>query len=257
MMRDVIDEMNGKELDGRTITVNESQSRGSGGGGGRGGGGRGGGGYSGRGGGDGQSTLISLERSMANPSDSYLHMAWHSDAATVSGTDALANIRSKVYLSPKLWYLRVNVIEAQDLIPSDKGRYPEVYVKAIVGNQALRTRVSQSRTINPMWNKDLMFVAAEPFEEPLILSVEDRVAPNKDEVLGRCAIPLQHLDRRFDHRPVNSRWFNLEKHIMVDGEKKEIKFTSRIHMRICLEEGDQVREHTQHLHQFFIKLVKL
>ncbi|KAG5396418.1 hypothetical protein IGI04_018232 [Brassica rapa subsp. trilocularis] len=46
-MRDAIDEMNGKELDGRTITVNESQSRGSGGGGGRGGGeygGRGGGG---------------------------------------------------------------------------------------------------------------------------------------------------------------------------------------------------------------------
>ncbi|CAF2144217.1 unnamed protein product [Brassica napus] len=248
MMRDVIDEMNGKELDGRTITVNESQSRGSGGGGGRGGGGRGGGGYSGRGGGDGQSTLISLERSMANPSDSYLHMAWHSDAATVSGTDALANIRSKVYLSPKLWYLRVNVIEAQDLIPSDKGRYPEVYVKAIVGNQALRTRVSQSRTINPMWNKDLMFVAAEPFEEPLILSVEDRVAPNKDEVLGRCAIPLQHLDRRFDHRPVNSRWFNLEKHIMVDGEKKEIKFTSRIHMRICFVTFGQIHVHKAQNH---------
>ena len=36
------DEMNGKELDGRTITVNEAQSRGSGGGGGY--GGRGGGG---------------------------------------------------------------------------------------------------------------------------------------------------------------------------------------------------------------------
>ncbi|CAG7905411.1 unnamed protein product [Brassica rapa] len=172
--------------------------------------------------------------------------AWHSDAATVSGTDALANIRSKVYLSPKLWYLRVNVIEAQDLIPSDKGRYPEVYVKAIVGNQALRTRVSQSRTINPMWNEDLMFVAAEPFEEPLILSVEDRVAPNKDEVLGRCAIPLQHLDRRFDHRPVNSRWFNLEKHIMVDGEKKEIKFASRIHMRVCLEGGYHVLDESTH-----------
>ena len=27
-MKDAIDEMNGKELDGRTITVNESQSRG-------------------------------------------------------------------------------------------------------------------------------------------------------------------------------------------------------------------------------------
>ncbi|KAJ0252446.1 RNA recognition motif domain-containing protein [Hirschfeldia incana] len=54
-MRDAIEEMNGKELDGRTITVNEAQSRGSGGGGGRGGGGygggRGGGGYGGGGGG--------------------------------------------------------------------------------------------------------------------------------------------------------------------------------------------------------------
>ncbi|THG04396.1 hypothetical protein TEA_029244 [Camellia sinensis var. sinensis] len=35
-MRDAIDEMNGEDLDGRNITVNEAQSRGSGGGGGRG-----------------------------------------------------------------------------------------------------------------------------------------------------------------------------------------------------------------------------
>ncbi|CAN8321451.1 unnamed protein product [Cochlearia groenlandica] len=173
--------------------------------------------------------------------------AWHSDSATVSGNDALANIRSKVYLSPKLWYLRVNVIEAQDLIPSDKGRYPEVYVKVIMGTQALRTRVSQSRSVNPMWNEDLMFVVAEPFEEPLILSVEDRVAPNKDEVLGRCAVPLQYLDKRFDYRPVNSRWFNLEKHVILEsGEKKEIKFASKIHMRICLEGGYHVLDESTH-----------
>ena len=35
--------------------------------------------------------------------------AWHSD------TRGHAQFRSKVYLSPRLWYLRVNVIEAQDL----------------------------------------------------------------------------------------------------------------------------------------------
>ncbi|KAH9291951.1 hypothetical protein KI387_042855 [Taxus chinensis] len=51
--------------------------------------------------------------------------AWHSDSAAVQ-SDGVANIRSKVYLSPKLWYVRVNVIEAQDLQPSDKGRFPEV-----------------------------------------------------------------------------------------------------------------------------------
>ncbi|KAJ0260518.1 Glycine-rich RNA-binding protein 8 [Hirschfeldia incana] len=54
-MKDAIEGMNGQELDGRSITVNEAQSRGSGGGGGgRGGGGGyrgGGGGYGGGGGG--------------------------------------------------------------------------------------------------------------------------------------------------------------------------------------------------------------
>ncbi|CAN8283822.1 unnamed protein product [Cochlearia groenlandica] len=54
-MKDAIEAMNGQELDGRNITVNEAQSRGSGGGGGggRGGGGGyrsgGGGGYGGEG----------------------------------------------------------------------------------------------------------------------------------------------------------------------------------------------------------------
>nr|AFL91694.1 glycine-rich RNA binding protein [Raphanus sativus var. raphanistroides] len=57
-MRDAIEAMNGQDLDGRSITVNEAQSRGSGGGGGGRGGGGGGygggrreGGYSGGGGG--------------------------------------------------------------------------------------------------------------------------------------------------------------------------------------------------------------
>ncbi|GAY31795.1 hypothetical protein CUMW_280640 [Citrus unshiu] len=48
-MRDAIEGMNGQNLDGRNITVNEAQSRGSGGGGGGGYGSRGGGGYGGGG----------------------------------------------------------------------------------------------------------------------------------------------------------------------------------------------------------------
>ncbi|KAJ0715477.1 putative C2 domain, phosphoribosyltransferase, C2 domain superfamily [Helianthus annuus] len=172
--------------------------------------------------------------------------AWHSDAVGASA-DGLASIKSKVYLSPKLWYLRVNVIEAQDLIPNDKTRFPEVYVKAMLGNHVLKTRVSVSKTINPLWNEDLMFVASEPFEEPLILSVEDRVGPNKDEILGRCAIPLQYVDRRLDHRAVNSKWFNLEKHVMIEGEmKKEVKFASRVHLRVCLEGGYHVLDESTH-----------
>jgi hypothetical protein len=45
--------------------------------------------------------------------------AWHSD------TGNHAHFRSKMYSSPRLWYLRVKVIEAQDLIPPDKGHLPE------------------------------------------------------------------------------------------------------------------------------------
>ncbi|KAK9691073.1 hypothetical protein RND81_09G174100 [Saponaria officinalis] len=48
-MKDAIEGMNGQDLDGRNITVNEAQSRGSGGGGGGGGGYRGGNGGGGRG----------------------------------------------------------------------------------------------------------------------------------------------------------------------------------------------------------------
>ncbi|KAK9128563.1 hypothetical protein Syun_017360 [Stephania yunnanensis] len=183
---------------------------------------------------------------MGTQADEAFPDAWHSDAAVVSG-EGVANIRSKVYLSPKLWYLRVNVIEAQDLQPSDRTRPPEVYVKAILGNQALRTRISPMKSINPMWNEDLMFVAAEPFEEQLLLSVDDRVAPNKDEVLGKCAIPLHNVQRRLDHKPVNTRWYNLEKHIIVEGEKKkETKFASRIHLRICLDGGYHVLDESTH-----------
>ncbi|CAN6440243.1 unnamed protein product [Victoria cruziana] len=186
---------------------------------------------------------------MGTQADEAFPEAWHSDAAAVPG-DGLANIRSKVYLSPKLWYVRVNVIEAQDLQISDKGRYPEVYVKAMLGNQLSRTRVSLSRNANPLWNEDLMFVAAEPFEEHLVLSVEDRVAPGKDEVLGKTVIPLHTVDKRFDYKSVNTKWYNLEKHVVVDNggeqKKKDAKFASRIHLRICLDGGYHVLDESTH-----------
>ena len=169
--------------------------------------------------------------------------AWWSDAFGVSGTDALANIRSRVYLSPKLSYVRVNVIEANDLQPSDKRRSPEVFVKAQLGNQVLRTRISPLGTVNPLWNEDLMFVVAEPFDEPLILSVEDRVAPDKDEFLGRCIIPYQNVDWRLDHKHVQPRWYKLETHIITEGDQEEeTKFASSIYVRICLEAGYHVLE---------------
>ncbi|XP_066376241.1 FT-interacting protein 1 [Miscanthus floridulus] len=165
--------------------------------------------------------------------------AWHSDAAAVRG-EGVASVRSKAYVSPKLWYLRVNVIEAQDVQPQERGRAPEVFVKAQVGNQILKTSVSPAPTLNPRWNEDLVFVVAEPFEEQLVLTVEDRVSPRKDDLLGRVVLPLTLFEKRLDHRPfVQSRWFDLEKFgvgAAIEGEtRRELRFASRVHVRACLE----------------------
>lgn len=175
--------------------------------------------------------------------------AWHSDAAMpIDSTPAIsAVIRSKVYHAPRLWYVRVNVIEAQDLVPTEKNRFPDVYVKAQIGNQVLKTKNVQARTLCSLWNEDLLFVAAEPFEDHLVISVEDRVGPGKDEIIGRVIIPLSSVDRRADDRMIHSRWFNLEKPIAVDVDQlKKEKFSSRLHLRVSLDGGYHVLDESTH-----------
>lgn len=168
---------------------------------------------------------------MGTQADEAFNDAWHADAASVYG-EGVFNIRSKVYVSPKLWYLRVIVIEAQDIVPNDRGRVPEVFAKVQVGNQVLRTGICPDRTANPMWNEDLVLVVAEPFEEQLVLTIQDQVHQSKDDVLGRMSLPLTAFEKRLDHRPVHSQWFDLEKF--------DLKFSSRVHLRVCLEGGYHV-----------------
>uniref|UniRef100_A0A0E0GET4 C2 domain-containing protein n=1 Tax=Oryza nivara TaxID=4536 RepID=A0A0E0GET4_ORYNI len=177
--------------------------------------------------------------------------AWHSKAAGVHGYGPLGSIKSKVYVAPKLWYLRVSVIEAQDLIPMDKGpmaigRYPELFVRAQVGSQMLRTRpapVAANRgPSSPFWNEDLMFVVAEPFEEFLVLSLEDHVSPGRDDVLGRLVVPVSSIERRWDEKLVVSRWFGLDRGTgggnVASGNTN--RFGSRVHLRLSLDGGYHV-----------------
>ncbi|GLT60665.1 hypothetical protein SLA2020_334220 [Shorea laevis] len=176
--------------------------------------------------------------------------AWHSDAIAPGDRSFVsAHIRSKVYHSPRLWYVRVCVIEAQDLIAGDKSRLPDPYVKVQIGSQISKTKIVQTRTSNPVWKEELMFVAAEPFEEPLILLVEDRTGPNKDETIGKAVIPLNTVERRADNRIVRSRWYPLDKSLSaaMDGESaKKDKFSSRIHVCVCLDGGYHVLDESTH-----------
>lgn len=181
---------------------------------------------------------------MGTQADEAFPEAWHADAASVHG-EGVYNIRSKVYVSPKLWYLRVNVIEAQDIQPNDRSRVPEVFTKIQVGHQVLKTKVCPARTMSPMWNEDFVFVAAEPFEEQLVLTVEDKVSQTKDEIIGRLVLPLTVFEKRLDHRPVHSQWFHMERFGfgVLEGDKhKELKFSTRVHLRACLEGGYHVMD---------------
>ncbi|KAK8948300.1 hypothetical protein KSP40_PGU015711 [Platanthera guangdongensis] len=158
--------------------------------------------------------------------------SWHSRAAGVN-SDMLGSIQSKVYVAPKLWYLRVSVIEAQDLLPGEK-RFPELFVKAQIGNHVLRTPTAafmQSRNpSSPFWNEDLLFVIAEPFDEHLLVTVEDRLGQGHSEPLGRVVIPISAVERRLNEQPAVSRWFGLERARLV----------SRVQLGLCLEGGYHV-----------------
>ncbi|KAL9446252.1 hypothetical protein AB3S75_014008 [Citrus x aurantiifolia] len=174
--------------------------------------------------------------------------AWHSDAHNISQKN-LANTRSKVYISPKLYYLRVFVFEAQDLVPSDKGRSPDACVRIQLGNQLRVTGPSPVQTVNPVWNEEHMFVASEPFEDLIIVTVEDRIGPGKDEILGREFIPVRNVPQRHETTKLpDPRWFNLHKPSLAEAEgtEKNEKFSSKILIRCCLEAGYHVLDESTH-----------
>ncbi|EFJ38226.1 hypothetical protein SELMODRAFT_403140 [Selaginella moellendorffii] len=166
--------------------------------------------------------------------DESFPIAWQSD------TGGHAHTKAKVYLSPKLWYLMVNVIEAQDLAVSDKSRFPNVCARVTLGPyQKWTTTFPKTPSASPMWNESKMFVAAEPFEEHLVVFVEDKVSADKAEVLGSVKISLagnKQIARRSDPKePVASFWYNLDK----NGDKG---FKGRVHLRLSFEGGYHVMD---------------
>uniref|UniRef100_A0A6N2KFA4 C2 domain-containing protein n=1 Tax=Salix viminalis TaxID=40686 RepID=A0A6N2KFA4_SALVM len=149
--------------------------------------------------------------------------AWHSKAANMH-YEGLYSIKSK---------------------GSGMMRFPELFVKVQVGNQIMRTKTAgpnpNRSMINPYWSEELMFVVAEPIEDFLFLSVEDRVGPGREEAVGRVMLPVAAIERRHDDKQVVSRWFNLDNHFGSAVESKLVaRFGSKIHLRLSLDGGYHV-----------------
>ncbi|KAG5040338.1 hypothetical protein AAZX31_05G091600 [Glycine max] len=170
--------------------------------------------------------------------DEAFQEAWQSDSGGL-----IPETRAKVYLSPKLWYLRLTVIQTQDLQlgsgPEAKARNPELYVKAQLGAQVFKTGRASPGSANPTWNEDLVFVAAEPFEPFLVVTVED---VSNSKTVGHAKLHVASIERRTDDRTdPKSRWFNLS------SEDESNSYTGRIHVRVCLEGGYHVIDETAHV----------
>ncbi|KAJ0982561.1 hypothetical protein J5N97_010816 [Dioscorea zingiberensis] len=171
--------------------------------------------------------------------DEAFQEAWQSDSGGL-----IVHTRSKAYLSPKLWYLRLTVIQTQDLrLPASSSdlKARELYVKAQLGGQVFKTgRVSlgsAASSANPSWNEDLVFVAAEPFDPFLTVGVED-VATGQQ--VGQTRVPLSSIHRRLDDRAEPpSRWLNL------CGDEAR-PYAGRVHVRVCLEGGYHVLDEAAH-----------
>ncbi|GAU32820.1 hypothetical protein TSUD_208880 [Trifolium subterraneum] len=178
---------------------------------------------------------IQLSVWIGTQSDDAFPEAWSSDAPYVAHT------RSKVYQSPKLWYLRVVVMEAQDLnltpnLPPLTA--PEIRVKVQLGFQSQRTRRGSMNhhSMSFHWHEDLLFVAGEPLEDSMVLLVEDRTT-KEAALLGHVVIPLTSIEQRIDDRHVPAKWFPLE-----GGT-----YCGRVHLRLCLEGGYHVLDEAAHV----------
>jgi len=178
---------------------------------------------------------IQLSVWIGTQSDDAFPEAWISDAPYVAHT------RSKVYQSPKLWYLRVTVVEAQDLniapnLPPLTA--PEVRVKVQLGFQSQRTRRGSMnhRSLSFHWNEDLLFVAGEPLEDSVIVLIEDRTT-KETALLGHIVVPLSSIEQRIDERHVPAKWFPLE-----GGP-----YCGRVFLRLCLEGGYHVLDEAAHV----------
>ncbi|GAB4834102.1 hypothetical protein Ancab_032356 [Ancistrocladus abbreviatus] len=163
-------------------------------------------------------------------------------------TDTAGNVdsRSKVYLSPKLWYLRATVLEAQDILspswmpPSKESSFQ---VRAQLGFQVMKTKPAVSRNGSTSWNEDLMFVAAEPFSDHLLFRLEHRL-PKGPMTVGVARVSLTSIERRVDDHKVAAKWFSFEDPDQDEGKRA---YKGRVQLRLCFDGGYHVMDEAVHV----------
>ncbi|XBH87229.1 hypothetical protein VPH35_074731 [Triticum aestivum] len=169
--------------------------------------------------------------------DEKFHEAWKSDSC-MGPTE---------YHLPHLWYLRVHIFEFQCETVANEDNTVEMNVTTVLGGQLHQTTIVKKPLGNHSWDQEFMFVAAEPFEEHLQISVQAHLGPpDMQRVIGEAFIPLQTVQKRVDGRDVRTQWLQLKMPVGAQavscGKDAELTVSScRIHLATCLEGGYTVQ----------------
>lgn len=146
----------------------------------------------------------------------------------------------KVYENPRLWCLRVTIVEVQGVVACDeddagsataRSLRDKLFCTARLGEQVRKTKLA-SKTMQTTssgsyeWMEDLTFIAAQPFfESNLQVDVVAAASNNNSgteelqqgEVIGKLSIPLAWIEKRdaaaydFDRLATPTpQWFDLK-----------------------------------------------
>ncbi|CAH2071711.1 unnamed protein product [Thlaspi arvense] len=151
----------------------------------------------------------------------------------------VTNTRPKVYLAPRLCYVRVTIVSGHDLISADKKQQnPSVYVKATLGRVALRTEIKSG--LNPSWNQDLIFVASEPLEGTVYISLMEKFDEHHEQCIGKLKKKLSEMSAMKVPGPAPVLFHDIEPPGDVQPAGDTRRFASRIKMKLATDQAYHV-----------------
>ncbi|XP_027337165.1 FT-interacting protein 7-like [Abrus precatorius] len=170
-------------------------------------------------------TWIGTQADEAFHEASHLHLG-----ATSVGIYNVANTCSCIYLMPRIWCLRVYLIQARDLLVEDRTECSQIFIHATLGKLIFTSKSVMNNDGNPKWNEELLIAVAEPFDQMLVLSVRQGTLGSHENI-GRCVLPVKNVDMRVDESPPRTRIF---------GVKRNERFVGRLYLRLSLDGGYHV-----------------
>lgn len=176
---------------------------------------------------------------------------WRGSQADEAFPDAFktdSRIGPQVYHLPRLWYLRIQIIEFKCVAVAGRAKVVELDVTIAHGVQHRITKKVKKPLGHHVWNQEFMLVVAEPFEDGVQISVRAHVGPrSRHVIMGEVTIPLETCQRQVEGRHIKSQWFDLQMprqaHDVHGGRSRDDEFAaSSCHIRLtsCLEGGYHV-----------------